>query len=261
MSKLIGGNPALSQDKFSDFVIDSGERMTLNGAIQKTFILFALLVIPASFLYYKIASAVTVLPDGTTLFGPAVSAYTPLIWGGAIVGLIAVFVGIFKKEWSPITAPIYSVGYGLAIGGITAMYGLQFQGIVFQAICLTLGVLLIMLGLFSSNVLRATPKFTKIVSALIFGIFFTYLVSWILGMFGITVPFLHTNSMFGIAFTAGVCIVAALSLIIDFEVIKQGADQGAPKYMEWYGAMGLIITLVWLYLNILRLLAALQSRD
>ena len=180
--------------------------------------------------------------------------------GGAIGGFILVLVTTFKKEWSPITAPIYALCEGLLIGGISAMYNAKFNGIVLQAGMLTFGTLFALLAAYRTGFIRATENFKLGVVAATGGIAIMYLVSWVLSMFNVNMSFMHGSGLLSIGISAFVVVIAALNLVLDFDFIEQGAQVGAPKYLEWYGAFGLLVTLVWLYLEILRLLAKLSSR-
>ena len=158
------------------------------------------------------------------------------------------------------TGSIYAIAEGLFLGAISAVYEAQFHGIVLQAVMLTIGVLLAMLGLYTTRIIQPTQKFMMGVFAATAGIALVYLVTIVLGFFHINVPFIHSNGLMGIGFSVFVVIIAALNLIIDFGVIEQGVAARAPKYMEWYSGFGLLVTLVWLYLEILRLLSKLASR-
>jgi uncharacterized YccA/Bax inhibitor family protein len=184
----------------------------------------------------------------------------PWVAVGGIGGLIVCLVTVFKSAWSPVTAPVYAVLEGLLLGAISAAFNARFQGIVFQAVLLTFGTLGALLLAYRTRVIRATENFRLGVFAATGGIALLYLVSIVLGFFGKSIPFLHSSGTFGILFSLFVVVVAALNLVLDFDFIEQGSNSGAPKYMEWYAAFGLLVTLVWLYLEILRLLAKLSSR-
>jgi uncharacterized YccA/Bax inhibitor family protein len=174
---------------------------------------------------------------------------------------VVALVTIFKKEWAGITAPLYALLEGLAIGGISAVFEAQFPGIVIQAVALTFGTCLALLLAYKSRLIRATENFKLGVVAATGGIALFYLITFILSFFGVRVSIFYSSGWMGIGFSLFVCVIAALNLVLDFDFIEQGAAQGAPKYMEWYGAFGLMVTLIWLYLEILRLLAKLRSRD
>ena len=170
-------------------------------------------------------------------------------------------ITVFKKQWAAVSAPIYALLEGLAMGGISSIFEARFPGIVIQAVGLTFGTLLCLLLAYKSGMIRATENFKMGVVAATGGIFIVYLVSWVLGMFGVGIPFIHESGLIGIGFSLFVVVIAALNLVLDFDFIESGAAQGAPKYMEWYAAFGLMVTLIWLYLEILRLLAKLKDRE
>ncbi|MGA2511869.1 MAG: Bax inhibitor-1/YccA family protein [Candidatus Acidiferrales bacterium] len=180
--------------------------------------------------------------------------------GGLIAGFIFSMVTIFKKEWSPVTASIYALCEGLALGGLSALLERAYPGIAIQALGLTLGVTAVMLVLYTSGALRATPKFTIGVVAATGGIFLVYLADMILRLFGRQVPLLNSSGPWGIGLSFLIVIIAALNLILDFDFVETGVHAGAPKYMEWYGAFGIMVTLVWMYVEILRVLAKMRRR-
>jgi len=179
---------------------------------------------------------------------------------GAIAGFLTALITIFNKKVSPVTAPIYAVCQGIMLGGVSSLFERQFPGIVMQAVLLTFGTLGALLLAYTSRLIKATENFKLGVFAATGGIAFFYLISWIMGFFGHSMSVISSASPAGIIFSAVIVVVAALNLVLDFDFIEQGAEQGAPKYMEWYAAFGLIVTLVWLYMEILRLLSKLQSR-
>ena len=237
-------NPALNDKVFAvrDYGAAGSTTMTIQGAVNKTAILLLLCIVAAAY----------------TWSVPRVA----LIWMpvGVIGGLIFALVTIFKKEWSGVTAPIYAVLEGLFLGGISAAMEQRFPGIVVNAVFLTFGTLLALLVAYKTGVIQATENFKLGVAAATGGVFMVYMASFVLGFFGISVPFIHSNGIMGIGISLVIVVIAALNLVLDFDFIEQGAERGAPKYMEWYAAFGLLVTLVWLYLEILRLLSKLQSR-
>jgi uncharacterized YccA/Bax inhibitor family protein len=247
------GNPALNDNTFLDIgsgrVVDSNQTMTLNGTVNKTGLLLLLIMISAAYTW-----SLYIGPDSA----PKV---LPLVLVGAIGGLIFALITVFKKTWAPVTAPIYALLEGLFLGGVSAMMEARYPGIVIQAVGLTFGTLAALLFAYRSGLIKATENFKLGVVAATGGIFLLYLVNIVMGFFGASIGFIHNSSWMGIGFSAFVVVIAALNLVLDFDFIEKGVDAGAPKYMEWYGAFGLIVTLVWLYLEILRLLAKLQSRD
>ena len=240
-------NPALNENTFRDRVAVAGEAMTLQGTVNKTGILLACVVGTAAWTWGLAHSQEP-------------QAALPWMWGGLIAGLIFSLVTIFKKEWSAITAPLYALSEGLALGGISAFFEQAYPGIAIQAMGLTFAVTAVMLILYSSGAVRATPKFTMGVIAATGGIFVVYLVDMILRIFGHQVPLLNSAGPLGIAVSVVIVIVAALNLILDFDFVETGVHARAAKYMEWYGAFGIMVTLVWMYLEILRLLAKTRRR-
>ena len=188
---------------------------------------------------------------------PRISA---LMMVGIFGGLIVAIITVFKRHLAPYTTPVYALLEGLALGGISRFFETLYPGIVNQAVFLTFGTLAALLFAYRSGLIKPTENFKLGIVAATGGIFFVYIISFILGLFGVQVPLIHSNSNFGILFSFGVVVIAALNLVLDFDFIEEGAEIGAPKYMEWFGAFGLLVTLVWLYLEILHLLAKLQSR-
>lgn len=237
-------NPTLRNDTFTSEVQFSGAAsMTIRGTVHKSFILLMLAVISAAFTWR--------LGAGTAM---------PLAMGGMIGGAITCLILCFKKTWAPVLAPAYALLEGLFLGGISLVMNRAYDGIVVQAVMLTFGVFFALLAAYQSGLIRATENFKLGVFAATAGIAVVYLATWVLGMFGITVPFIHDTGMIGIGVSVFVVIVAALNLVLDFDFIEQGAEVGAPKYLEWYAAFGLLVTLVWLYIEILRLLSKLRQR-
>lgn len=192
--------------------------------------------------------------------GGNAAAVSPWMIGGVIGGLVLALVTVFKKEWAPITAPLYALLEGLFIGGISAQLQTAFPGIVIQAAGLTFGTLFAMLLAYQSGLIKATEKFKLGVVAATGGIALVYFVAFILSFFGIQPSFLYSSSWLSIGISLFVIIIAALNFIIDFDFIEQGARQNVPKYMEWYGAFAMMVTLIWLYVEFLRLLAKLRER-
>ena len=254
MAIFKSGNPALSEKKFTSTVIadviDPANAMTVAGTLQK-FGFLLLLVLGSSFYSWK------QFAEGGAVNG--------MIWTGAIGGLIIAVVITFKKEWSSYLAPLYALMEGLFLGAISAMYNSAFAekapNIVINAVGLTFGVAVAMYLLYSFKIIRATERFKSIVITATVGIALFYVLVMVLRMFGYeNMPFLHEGSTFGIIFSLVVVGIASMNLIMDFDMIEQGSEMGAPKYMEWYGAFGLMVTIVWLYLEILRLLSKISRR-
>ena len=218
--------------------------MTIRGAANKTFILLLLAVISASYTWTQRETPLATIAMGAGLIG----------------GLIVALVLCFKKTWAPALAPAYAILEGLFLGGISAFYQVRFPGIAVQAVALTFGTLFALLGAYQTGLIRPSENFKLGIFAATGGIALVYLVSLVLGIFGIQIPGIFGNGLIGIGFSVVVVIIAALNLVLDFDFIEQGAAVGAPKYLEWYAAFGLMVTLVWLYLEILRLLSKLRSR-
>jgi uncharacterized YccA/Bax inhibitor family protein len=248
------GNPALKESTFLDLgsgtvVSRASGAMTLNGTVNKTGLLLVLAVITAAFAWNQVE---------VTAEGMTGGAY---LWGGLIGGFILAMVTIFKKEWAPVTAPMYALVEGLFLGSISAVFEARYPGIAFQAVLLTFGTLFALLMAYRSGLIKATENFKMGVVAATGGIALVYLATIVLGFFGVEIPMIHGNGIVGIGFSLFVVVIAALNLVLDFDFIETGVERGAPKYMEWYGAFGLMITLVWLYIEFLRLLSKLQSRN
>ena len=242
-------NPALNKKTFSNIGATSSDgAMTIQGTVNKVFIMLFLVVMAASYTWKFM--------DSQNL-----SALSIYMIGGAIGGFIVAIITVFKKTWAPITAPIYAVLEGLFLGGISAYFEAQYPGIVINAVALTFGTLFALLFAYKSGRIKFTQNFRLGVVAATGGIAFAYFFSFILGMFGINLGFIHGNGILSIIISLVVVVVAAMNLVLDFDFIESGAEAGAPKYMEWYGAFGLIVTLVWLYIEFLRLLAKLSSRN
>lgn len=243
---LRSGNPALKADTFrGERTLPGVETMTIPGTVNKTALVLLLLLITASL---------------TWNMGVEDGRVGGFILVGVIGGLITALVTVLKKNWAPITAPIYAAFEGLALGGISAMFEARYPGIVSQAVFLTFGTLAALLIAYRSGWIKATENFKLGVAAATGGIFFVYLISFVVGFFGVNIPLIHGSGTFGIIFSLFVVVIAALNLVLDFDFIEEAAERGAPKYMEWYAAFGLMVTLIWLYLEILRLLAKLQQR-
>jgi uncharacterized YccA/Bax inhibitor family protein len=240
-------NPALNSKTFGGTRAFAGEAMTLQGTVNKTGLLLVCVIATAAWTWGLARSE-------------SPQAALPWMMGGMIGGLIVAMVTIFKSEWSPVTAPIYALLEGLALGGISSFFDLKYHGIAVEAVALTFGTLAVMLVAYSTGVIRATRKFTIGVIAATGGIFLVYMVDMVLGMFGKHISLLAQASPLGIAVSVFIVIVAALNLILDFALIETGVQSGAAKYMEWYGAFGLMVTLIWLYLEILRLMSKIRER-
>ena len=242
------GNPSLNSRTFQNLERPSGghllrdDVMTIQGTVDKTGISLALLIF---------AGYIAYVPDG----------FMFMIIGG-FGGFIVAIVTIYKKTWAPITVPLYAILEGLLLGSISYMYGQMYEGIVLNAIILTVSILASLLLVYKSGYIKVTENFKLGVAAATGGIFLVYLFSFFGSFFGINISFLDSNngSLMSIGVSLFIVIIASLNLVMDFDFIEEGAKKGAPKYMEWFGAFGLLVTLVWLYLEILRLLSKLNSR-
>jgi uncharacterized YccA/Bax inhibitor family protein len=258
MALIKTSNPALGQNTFSDFqrsqyggsLVDAVARMTLNGTINKTGILLLCAMATAAWTWSSFMQT-----RDFSFAGPAIII-------GAFGGLIVAFVTAFKKEWSPVTAPIYALLEGLVLGGLSAMFELRYPGIAMEAVGLTFATLFVMLMLYKSGIIKVTQKFRIGVVAATGGIFFFYMAQMLLGFFHISFfGSVYGSGIVGIGFSLIVVTIAALNLVLDFDFVEQGVAYGVPKYMEWYAAFGIMVTLVWLYLEMLRLLAKMRSRN
>jgi uncharacterized YccA/Bax inhibitor family protein len=242
-------NPALNLKAFQgQGAVAIGERMTVAGTVNKTGILLCCAVLTAAWTWSRFlhfgANAVAI-PIGV----------------GAIGGLIFAIATIFKKEWSPITAPIYALLEGMVLGGLSAIVDARAPGIAIQAVTLTFGTLIVLLLAYRSGLIKVTDKFRLGVVAATGGIALLYVLTMVLGLFHIQAfaP-LYQAGAIGIGFSLLVVVIASLNLVLDFDFIESAAQIGVPKYMEWYAGFGLMVTLIWLYLEILRLLSKLRSR-
>jgi uncharacterized YccA/Bax inhibitor family protein len=242
-------NPVLGNNTFTaaDYAGNAESVMTIQGTVNKSFLLVALVVLGAAYTWKQMV-----------IENPALMVY---VIGGAIGGFITALVTVFKKTWSPYTAPLYAILEGLFLGGISAMFNARYPGIVIQAVALTFGTLFALLFAYKTGLIKVTENFRLGVLAATGGIAIAYLLSFILGMFGVNIGFMHSNGPVGIIISLVIVVVAALNLVLDFDFIETGAKQGAPKYMEWYASFGLMVTLVWLYLEMLRLLSKISSRN
>lgn len=236
------GNPVLRTKAFSQTGIISGERMTVYGTIGKSVILLVLLTLAAGWVW------------GQFVTTASAAAVTPYMIGGVLGGLVFALATSFKPNWAPVTAPLYAICEGLALGGFSAMFELRYPGIVIQAVGLTLAVAFGMLTLYRTGIVKVTDRFKRMLFAATLGIMLFYLVTWVVSMFGVDMSLIYGHSGLSIGISLVICAVAAFNLVLDFDIIAQQSAMGAPRFMEWYGAFALMVTLVWLYLEILRLL-------
>ena len=239
---LRSGNPALQSSTFRQHLSAVTEgTMTLSGTVNKTGISLLLVIGSAAYTWVNPGMHVLLIP-------------------ALIGGIVAAFVTIFKPTVGHISVPVYAVLEGIVLGGISMMFEAMYPGIVVQAVFLTFGTLGALLLAYTSGLIKATENFKLGVFAATGGIALLYFINFIMGFFGSGMGIISSNSGMGILFSGFVVVIAALNLVLDFDFIEEGVEMGAPKYMEWYGAFGLLVTLIWLYLEILRLLAKLQSR-
>ncbi len=243
-------NPALNSKTFQEYTSRAGavDSMTIQGTVNKTGILLCCLLLTAGWTWNMFYSS------GNT------SAVMPWMIGGAIGGFVVALITVFKKTAAPVTAPIYALLEGLFIGGISSIFEAMYPGIVIQAVGLTFGTLFALLFAYKSGYIKATENFKLGVVAATGSIMLIYVASMILGFFGINIPLIHGSGPIGIIFSLVVVVIAALNLVLDFDFIENGAEHGAPKFMEWYAAFGLMATLVWLHIDMLRLISKLGSR-
>lgn len=250
-------NPALSDKAFSS-VERSGPPMTLAGTVNKTAMLLAMTLITAVVTWGMAWESIEAAKNG----GEMSPLLQPLMMGGAIAGFVLALICIFKKTTAPVVAPLYALAEGLFLGAVSAFFEVSFPGIVMQAIGLTFGTLFALLMAYRSGLIKATENFKLGVVAATGAIALVYLVNIGMRLFGFEgMGFIHDSGPIGIGFSVVVVIIAALNLVLDFDFIENGVAYGAPKYMEWYAAFGLLVTLIWLYLEMLRLLAKLRSGD
>ena len=256
MALIKTSNPALGDKTFRDLagaqfgtLGDTAGRMTLNGTVNKTGILLLCAIATAGWTWRMFMQS----HDAADV--------APLMIGGMIGGLIFAMITIFKKEWAPVTAPIYALLEGLVLGGISAVTEARYPGIGIQAVSLTFGTLFVLLLAYRSGLIQVTQKFRLGIIAATGGIALFYVLELVMGLFGFHFTTINGSGAIGIGFSLIVVAIAALNLVLDFDFIEKGVQYGAPKYMEWYGAFGIIVTLVWLYLEILRLLSKTRSRN
>ncbi|MBU1871597.1 MAG: Bax inhibitor-1/YccA family protein [Candidatus Omnitrophica bacterium] len=237
------GNPALNVSAFTKVEkLANAASMTINGTVNKTFLLLFITVFSASWVWENPVN------------------FLPFLLPSAIAGMIIAFVTIFKKEWAPATSWIYALIEGLVLGAISAIMEKSYPGIVIQAVALTFGTLFCMLIAYKSKLIKVTENFRLGIVAATGAIALIYIVSIVMGFFGSRIPFIHESGPIGIGFSLFVVAIAAFNLVLDFDFIEKGAEYRAPKYMEWYGAFALMVTLIWLYIEILRLLSKTRRR-
>ncbi len=251
---MASSNPVLRDDRIQPVVVGE-ERMTVNGTIGKAGILLVLLVITATWTWQRFDAAMAV--GGVAAASAAVS---PFMIGGLIGGFVLALLSVFMQRWIAITAPLYAIAEGFAVGAISALFNLKYPGLVVTAVALTFGTLAVMLLLYRSGAIKVTDKLRMGIFAATGGIMLVYVIDLVMGFFGAHMPVINSASPLGIGFSLLVVGIAAFNLLLDFDFIERAAANGAARNMEWYGAFGLMVTLVWLYLEILRLLSKLQRR-
>lgn len=242
-------NPALSSKIYQGQPIALDGGMTLDGTVNKTGVLLLCAIATAAYSWHVFMAS------------RSMAAVSGMLWIGLIGGFIFAMVTAFKKQWAPVTAPIYSLLEGLVLGSLSAVFDLRFPGIAIQAVAMTFGVLLVMLVAYRTHLIRVTQKFRLGVIAATGAIFLFYMAEMVLGFFGVHFGAVNGSGIIGVGFSVFVVIIASLNLVLDFDFIEQGVRARAPKYMEWYSAFGLMVTLVWLYLEILNLLSKLRSSE
>jgi uncharacterized YccA/Bax inhibitor family protein len=252
MGLFKGGNAAMSEKTFEQVQHFEGEAMTVKGTMNKFGLMFIMLLGGASFTW-------------SMFYQAGAASVMPWMWGSLIGGFILSLVVIFKKTWAPFLALGYGLAQGLFLGAVSAFYDYAFAdkypSIIMHAVLLTFGCAAAMYILYQTGIIRATNTFKKVILTATAGIAIFYLIAMVMRMFGTEMPYLHDNGPVGIGISLFIVAIAALNLILDFDMMDQGAQEGAPKYFEWYCAFGLMVTIVWLYLEILRLLGKLNSRD
>ncbi|MGE5621069.1 MAG: Bax inhibitor-1/YccA family membrane protein [archaeon] len=239
----------MGRNTFMDLPFSDAGEMSIQGVVNKSGFLITLVVISAAYIWTQYFT------DG--ILDPAVM---PVALIGSIIAVVTALVTVFKKTWAAFTAPVYAITEGIVLGVVSSFFEQRYPGIVFHAVGLTFGTFTALLAAYTTRLIKPSENFKLGVMAATGGIALVYIVSMVLGIFGIEVPLIHESGIAGIAFSAFVVIIAALNLVLDFDFIEQGVKQGAPKYMEWYSAFGLLVTLIWLYFEILKLLSKARSK-
>ncbi len=239
----------------------TGRTMTIGGSLSATGVLIVLLLISAAFGWSQVDQSFETItnPNGTVTVVNN-STFPGWIWIGAIVGLVLGLVTAFAPKLARFTAPLYALGYGMVLGAISAFYNGMWNGIVAQAVLVTLGVIVVMFLLYAFRIIKVTPRLVIGVIAATGGVFLMYMVAWIGSLFGADFYFWDNPSPLGIGVSVLICGIAAFNLLLDFDFIERASKEGYPSYMEWYAAYGLTVTIIWLYINVLRLLALLNQR-
>jgi len=247
-------NPILQEKTFNkERVYGNSATMTVNGTIEKTGVLLLILIVAASYTWQMAFNSGDIENASASMF--------PWMIGGAIGGLVVAIAMMFMHKYAAYLAPIYAVLEGLFIGAISAFFEFMYPGVVMNAVLGTFGTFLVMLFAYRTGLIKVTEKLRAVIIGATIAVGITYLLTWVLGMFGVNMGFMHGNGLLSIGISLAVIVIAAFNLLLDFDMIERGAQSGAPKYMEWIGAFGLLVTLVWLYIEFLKLLSKLQSRD
>ncbi|HYK10937.1 MAG TPA: Bax inhibitor-1/YccA family protein [Gemmatimonadales bacterium] len=242
-------NPVLNSKTFAGSrTLAGAETMSVEGTVNKTGLLLLICLATASWVWTQTYHAID----------PSIAR--PWMIGGAIGGLIVAFATVFRPQWAPLTAPLYAALEGLALGGVSAMYATAIPGILVQAVALTFGTLFVMLLAYRSRVIRVTPRFRLVMGIAMSAILLYYVATMVLGLFGVDTTFFYAGGTLGIIVSVVIVAIAALRMVLDFDMIAKGVQEGAPKAMEWYGAFALVVGLIWLYLEILNLLAKTSRR-
>ncbi len=259
MDLFKSSNPAFSEKIFSKAgSYASDETMTVQGTMNKALLMLILVILGAAFTWKGFFDAMPVAGAENATIPTSVIVWMLI---GGIGGFITSLVVIFAPKTAPYTAPIYAVLEGLFLGGISAFFAMQYSGIVVQAVGLTFITFFIMLTTYRTGLIKVTEKFRTIILVATGAVALMYFVTFIIGLFGVSTSYIHGNGLLSIGISIAVIAIAALNLLLDFDFIDRASQQGAPKYMEWFGAFGLMVTLIWLYIEFLRLLSKISSRD
>jgi uncharacterized YccA/Bax inhibitor family protein len=249
MALMRTSNPALNDKTWRGLPYVAGERMTMDGTVNKTGMLLVCSLATAFWTWHLFLAE----RDPAAVF--------PLMLLGVFGGLVFGLVTSFKREWAPVTAPVYALLEGLVLGGLSSLFEVRYPGIAMEAVCLTFGTLFVMLFLYRSRIIKVTDKLRLGIVAATGAVCLFYFLQMILGFFGMRFMSVYGSGPIGIGFSLIVVGIAALNLVLDFDFIERGVAAGAPKYMEWYGAFGIMVTLIWLYIEMLRLLSKVRSRN
>lgn len=247
--------------------------MTVGGTIRATAVLWALLLISGAWGWSRVEQVAVDVQTGQRLTGSQTAINEAIAAGTAVdqtqfpgwvfipvlIAVVLAFVSIFKPRLAPVLSPLYAIGYGIALGAISAMYELAFSGIVLQAVLATVSVFGVMLFLYAARIIKVTRRFAMVVVGATFGILIMYLVGIVASLFGVNLMFYNQPTPLGIGVSVVICVVAALNLALDFAFIENASERRLPAFMNWLGALGITITIVWLYLEMLRLIALIRQ--